>query len=103
MLQPGLTGWAQVCYPYGASINDAKCKLEYDLYYLKYAGVLFDSLILLDTVRVVLGGGLKINTNQRYTKGVDIDLEDASIEKEEADHVEAGAPNTAGIQGLAEA
>ena len=59
MLQPGLTGWAQVCYPYGSSIEEAKCKLEYDLYYLKHAGVLFDSLILLDTVRVVLGGGIK--------------------------------------------
>ena len=71
MLQPGLTGWAQVCYPYGASIEDAKCKLEYDLYYLKHAGVLFDSLILLDTVRVVLGGGMKANTRQRYTKDSD--------------------------------
>ena len=75
MLQPGLTGWAQVCYPYGASIDDAKCKLEYDLYYLKYASVLFDSLILLDTVRVVLGGGLKSNTRQRYSKDIDFDLQ----------------------------
>lgn len=75
MLQPGLTGWAQVCYPYGASIDDAKCKLEYDLYYLKYAGVLFDSLILLDTVRVVLGGGLKSNTRKRYSKDIDFDLQ----------------------------
>lgn len=67
MVQPGLTGWAQVCYPYGSSIDDAKCKLEYDLYYLKHAGVLFDSLILLDTIRVVLGGGLKSATKGRYT------------------------------------
>lgn len=67
MVQPGLTGWAQVCYPYGSSIEDAKCKLEYDLYYLKHAGVLFDSLILLDTVRVVLGGGLKCAPKQRYS------------------------------------
>lgn len=75
MLQPGLTGWAQVCYPYGASINDSKCKLEYDLYYLKHAGVLFDSLILLDTVRVVLGGGLKTNTRKRYSRETNLDLD----------------------------
>lgn len=59
MIPPGLTGWAQVCYPYGANVEDARCKLEYDLYYLKHAGVVFDLLILLDTVRVVLMGGLK--------------------------------------------
>ena len=70
MLQPGLTGWAQVCYPYGSSIEEAKCKLEYDLYYLKHAGVLFDSLILLDTVRVVLGGGIKHSKmSSRYSAG----------------------------------
>ncbi|MBE2287159.1 MAG: exopolysaccharide biosynthesis polyprenyl glycosylphosphotransferase [Prosthecobacter sp.] len=67
MVQPGLTGWAQVCYPYGSSTNDAKCKLEYDLYYLKHAGVVFDCLILLDTIRVVLGGGLKNVAKGRYT------------------------------------
>lgn len=59
MIQPGLTGWAQVCYPYGSSVEDSARKLEYDLYYLKHAGVVFDFLILLDTIRVVLGGGLK--------------------------------------------
>jgi exopolysaccharide biosynthesis polyprenyl glycosylphosphotransferase len=58
MIHPGLTGWAQVCYPYGASTEDARCKLEYDLYYMKHAGLIFDLLILLDTVRVVLIGGL---------------------------------------------
>lgn len=103
MLQPGLTGWAQVCYPYGASINDAKCKLEYDLYYLKYAGILFDSLILLDTVRVVLGGGLKANTRQRYTKEIDFELEATSSEQGEPEGVDVGTPNTTRIQGLAEA
>jgi exopolysaccharide biosynthesis polyprenyl glycosylphosphotransferase len=59
MIQPGLTGWAQVCYPYGSSVEDSARKLEYDLYYLKHAGVVFDFLILLDTIRVVVGGGLK--------------------------------------------
>lgn len=61
MIHPGLTGWAQVRFPYGASIEDSKCKLEYDLYYLKHAGILFDFLILLDTIAVVLRGGLKGN------------------------------------------
>jgi exopolysaccharide biosynthesis polyprenyl glycosylphosphotransferase len=102
MLQPGLTGWAQVCYPYGASINDAKCKLEYDLYYLKHAGVLFDSLILLDTVRVVLGGGLKANTQQRYTTGIDFDLELADAEQQ-AEGMESNTTNAPEIRGLAEA
>ncbi|MDZ4287112.1 MAG: exopolysaccharide biosynthesis polyprenyl glycosylphosphotransferase [Prosthecobacter sp.] len=59
MIHPGLTGWAQVSYPYGATTGDAHCKLEYDLYYLKHAGITFDLLILLDTVRVVLIGGMK--------------------------------------------
>ncbi len=75
MVQPGLTGWAQVCYPYGSSIEDAKCKLEYDLYYLKHAGVLFDSLILLDTVRVVLGGGLQSVSKHRYSAQVPAEAE----------------------------
>ncbi len=69
MIHPGLTGWAQVCYPYGSSVEDARCKLEYDLYYLKHAGVIFDLLILLDTVRVVLEGGKKAPTQERYTIG----------------------------------
>ncbi|OYW74346.1 MAG: hypothetical protein B7Z37_18255 [Verrucomicrobia bacterium 12-59-8] len=101
MLQPGLTGWAQVCYPYGASINDAKCKLEYDLYYLKHAGVLFDSLILLDTVRVVIGGGLKSHTQQRYTTGIDFDL-DATDAEPQADGADLPQRPATEIRGLAE-
>ncbi len=53
----GLTGWAQVNYPYGASINDARSKLSYDLYYVKNFSVLFDVLIILQTIRVVLWPG----------------------------------------------
>lgn len=67
MIHPGLTGWAQVCYPYGASVEDAKRKLEYDLYYLKHAGIVFDLLILLDTVRVVLTGGVRLPQIDRQT------------------------------------
>ena len=53
-VKPGLTGWAQVNYPYGASVEDAREKLAYDLYYVKNRGVLLDLLILLSTVRVIL-------------------------------------------------
>lgn len=58
MVQPGITGWAQVNYPYGASLEDARRKLEYDLYYTKNMGVFLDIFILLDTVRICLVGGL---------------------------------------------
>jgi exopolysaccharide biosynthesis polyprenyl glycosylphosphotransferase len=57
MVQPGITGWAQVSYPYGASVLDARRKLEYDLYYMKHMSVFLDAFILLDTVRTVLCGG----------------------------------------------
>jgi exopolysaccharide biosynthesis polyprenyl glycosylphosphotransferase len=53
---PGITGWAQVMYPYGASVEDAYHKLEYDLYYAKNISLRLDLLILLKTVGVVLKG-----------------------------------------------
>lgn len=55
-VKPGLTGWAQVMYPYGASIDDAKKKLEYDIYYIKYQNIAMDIIILFKTVKVVLFG-----------------------------------------------
>ncbi len=54
MVKPGITGWAQINYPYGASIDDARQKLEYDLYYAKNYTPFLDLLILLQTLRVVL-------------------------------------------------
>jgi exopolysaccharide biosynthesis polyprenyl glycosylphosphotransferase len=59
LVQPGLTGWAQVRYPYGASVEDARRKLEYDLYYIKHLGILLDLFILMDTIRIVLTGGVR--------------------------------------------
>lgn len=53
-VKPGLTGWAQVRYSYGASVEDASKKLEYDLYYVKNHSLFLDILILVETVRVVL-------------------------------------------------
>ena len=54
MVKPGITGWAQVNYPYGASLEDARHKLEYDLYYAKNYTPFLDVLIILQTVRVLL-------------------------------------------------
>jgi len=62
MVQPGITGWAQVSYPYGASALDSRRKLEYDLYYMKHMSLFLDVFILLDTVRIVLTGGAKPHT-----------------------------------------
>ncbi len=55
-VKPGITGWAQVLYPYGASINDAREKLQYDLYYLKNYSIFLDLNILLQTMQVILWG-----------------------------------------------
>lgn len=53
-VKPGITGWAQLNFPYGASIADARAKLEYDLYYIRHYGVMLDTIIVLQTLRVVL-------------------------------------------------
>lgn len=55
-VKPGLTGWAQLRYPYGASIKDAEEKLKFDLFYVKNQGLVFDLMILIQTVEVVLFG-----------------------------------------------
>jgi sugar transferase (PEP-CTERM system associated) len=54
MVKPGITGWAQINYPYGASIEDARNKLEYDLYYAKNYSPFLDLLIMIQTLRVIL-------------------------------------------------
>jgi lipopolysaccharide/colanic/teichoic acid biosynthesis glycosyltransferase len=55
-IKPGITGLAQVRYQYGASVEDAVRKLQYDLYYVKNNSLFLDLLILIDTVQVVLSG-----------------------------------------------
>ncbi len=55
-VKPGITGWAQVMYPYGASVEDAHEKLQYDLYYAKHKSLGFDAGILLKTIKIVLFG-----------------------------------------------
>lgn len=54
-VHPGITGWAQVKYRYGASVDDALLKLQYDLYYIKHQGLYLDVSILLKTAQVMLG------------------------------------------------
>ena len=56
LVKPGITGWAQVCYPYGASVEDAYQKVAYDLYYIKNYSLLMDFAIALKTLRVVILG-----------------------------------------------
>jgi sugar transferase (PEP-CTERM system associated) len=55
-VKPGITGWAQLCYPYGSSDRDAMEKLQYDLYYIKNRTMLLNLIILVQTVEVVLFG-----------------------------------------------
>ena len=53
-VKPGITGWAQVNYPYGASVEDARMKLAYDLYYIKNRSIVLDLLIVVSTIRVII-------------------------------------------------
>ncbi|MBW2109624.1 MAG: sugar transferase, partial [Deltaproteobacteria bacterium] len=52
--KPGITGWAQVCYRYGASVDDALEKLKYDLFYVKNMSMALDLLIVFRTIKIVL-------------------------------------------------
>ena len=56
LIAPGLTGWAQIKYPYGASIEDAKQKLQYDLYYIKNQNLTLDATIIFETIKTILFG-----------------------------------------------
>ncbi len=56
LVTPGLTGWAQIKYPYGASVDDARMKLQYDLYYIKNQSIGLEMIIVFDTIKTVLFG-----------------------------------------------
>ena len=59
-VKPGITGWAQIRYPYGASVEDAREKLQYDIYYIKNMSLLYDFTIVLETIKtVILGQGAR--------------------------------------------
>jgi len=56
LIAPGLTGWAQIKYPYGASIEDARQKLQYDLFYIKNQNLILDAIIMFETIKTILFG-----------------------------------------------
>lgn len=56
LIAPGLTGWAQIKYPYGASIEDARQKLQYDLFYIKNHSLMLDAIIMFETIKIILFG-----------------------------------------------
>ena len=59
-VKPGLSGWAQIRHPYGASAEDCQDKLQYDLYYVKNYSIFLDALVILQTIEVVfLGKGAR--------------------------------------------
>ena len=55
-ISPGITGWAQICYPYGSSVHDSLEKLRYDLYYIKHLSIFLDIMVIIETVKVLLFG-----------------------------------------------
>ena len=55
-IKPGISGWAQVNYPYGASIEDSKFKLSYDIYYIKNFSILLDFMIFFKTLKLIING-----------------------------------------------
>jgi lipopolysaccharide/colanic/teichoic acid biosynthesis glycosyltransferase len=80
MLLPGLTGWAQVNYPYGSSVDDARRKLEFDLYYLKHMSLVLDFFVLLDTIRAVVRGGAPTRRTGREALQVLRGLDQAALQ-----------------------
>ena len=64
-IRPGLSGWAQVCYPYGASINDSRNKLSFDIYYIRNYSIALDLLIFIKTIQLVFrGAGSEPSTSE---------------------------------------
>ena len=64
IMKPGISGWAQVNYPYGASVKDAARKLSYDIYYISHFSILLDLLILIKTIKIVF------NARNFYPKNI---------------------------------
>ena len=55
-VRPGITGWAQVKYQYGASVEETRTKLEYDLFYIKHLSITLDLAVIFETIKVMLSG-----------------------------------------------
>lgn len=65
-IRPGLSGWAQVCYPYGASMSDSRNKLSYDLFYIRNYSIALDILVLIKTIQMVLRGNGHLAVRQTH-------------------------------------
>jgi lipopolysaccharide/colanic/teichoic acid biosynthesis glycosyltransferase len=91
LIQPGITGWAQVNHPYAASVADARHKLEYDLYYAKNMSLFLDMFILLDTVRIILRGGVKKSSAANLLQ------QRVARREQAASEAKLGLPATAGV------
>ncbi len=78
-VRPGLTGWAQLNFPYGASVEDAREKLKYDLYYIKNGNVVFDLFVLLQTLEVVFWGRAISMAGPRQSAEATTTAEDAQM------------------------
>ena len=66
-IKPGISGWAQVNYPYGASIEDSKIKLSYDVYYIKNFSILLDFMIFFKTLKLIINGKGSVPLKQQNT------------------------------------
>jgi lipopolysaccharide/colanic/teichoic acid biosynthesis glycosyltransferase len=98
LLRPGLTGWAQVCYPYGASVEDARRKLEFDLYYIKHMSLSLDAFILLDTVKTILRGGASERRGIRLAQFEHVYVRVAQEVAELQQPFSASLPDGSGLQ-----
>jgi lipopolysaccharide/colanic/teichoic acid biosynthesis glycosyltransferase len=76
-MQPGLTGWAQLNFPYGASVEDASEKLKYDLFYIKNTSLVLDMFILMQTLEVVIWGRAISMAGPRVADARDTEAEEA--------------------------
>lgn len=65
VIKPGLSGWAQVCYPYGSDVRDAGEKLDYDLFYIRHASLPLDILIILKTIRLLFTGSSILQSSRK--------------------------------------
>jgi lipopolysaccharide/colanic/teichoic acid biosynthesis glycosyltransferase len=98
VVKPGITGWAQVRYGYGATIDDAIEKLQYDLYYIKNMSVFLDLLIMLSTVHKVLFAKVAIQTDLEGTPEVSTSQADSEQQDRTAGtELRVTAVNTNGV------
>ncbi len=87
-VKPGITGWAQIQYPYAATVDDAKEKLSYDLYYIKNYGWYLDMLVILQTIRVIIWPDFD-NMKPELSQPPSLETQETQREKTRTDHLES--------------